>query len=351
VEAVEDEKGVVSLSASASSLGEVMREIIYQVPISVVWEEELDGATVSLEVDSVPVGLCLELVARRVGAELIEENEVYYLGEVRPEDNGVLVRRVGRVGPEEVKQAVEVVVTQAGRSAVLEDGLVLVSDKVRVLRRVIEILDGLEGHEGGWAVQFLLVESLDGSEKTLGVDTSLDVDLAATFSAASSVTDYAVEARAALVADIEGQRVKVWAQPLVLVREGGEGILKRVQVVPVPEFTTLETGAVVTSGYSEVEIGLDITVGVRGYAPGVAGVDYSFRLGEIQGFVDNQVPIRTEESLEGFAAMRSGGTYLLGSLERVKQRDARSGALQLLKTATFERTRLEVWAMVSEVDI
>jgi len=47
--------------------------------------------------------------------------------------------------------------------------------------------------------------------------------------------------------------------------------------------------------------------------------------------------------------MQSGGTYLLGSLERGKRREGKEGVLQWSKNTDQEHTRLEVWAMAVEV--
>jgi type II secretory pathway component HofQ len=226
----------------------------------------------------------------------------------------------------------------------------VVSEQVGTLRKVESLLNGLQAFQaGGWMVQLLLVEASQSSQVDLGIDTDLDIEVSAAFSSSSSTAEYGGTARAALKADISSQRVELFAQPLLLCVDGGKSSVKRVEVVPVAEYTTLETGAVVTSGYSEIEVGLQCQVGVRADGDGGALVNYDVSLGEIQSYVDNRVPVRTQESLQGEVVMQSGGTYLLGSLERGKSREGLEGVLQLSKSTTREGTRLEVWAMAVEV--
>jgi hypothetical protein len=195
----------------------------------------------------------------------------------------------------------------------------------------------------------LLVEQLNRSNSTMGLDTKLHVEVAASFAESAAEVITAGNARAALVADMRREGVSLYAQPLFVLVDGGEATIKRVEVVPVPQYTTLETGAVVVSGYADVEIGFECVVGVREVGADGGLMTYQVKLGELVGYVDNQVPIRTEESLEGKSAIKSGGTYLLGSLERARSSNAKSGALGLLDTRSQDRTELEVWAVVTRV--
>jgi len=266
------------------------------------------------------------------------------------EDRAVLVAQVGRWSADTVQEALATVVTQQGAVWVAPDGVCVVAEQVGTLRKVETLLSGLQAFQaGGWMVQLLLVEASASRNVAMGIDTALDIEVSAAFSSTSSTVEYGGEARAALKADIDSQRVNLFAQPLMLCVDGGEATVKRVEIVPIPQYTTLETGAVVTSGYSDVEVGLSCKVAVRADGNGAAVVVYDVSLGEIQGFVDNRVPVRTQESVAGEVVMQSGGTYLLGSLERGKRREGKEGVLQWSKNTDQEHTRLEVWAMAVEV--
>jgi len=352
LEAMEaEEEGVlVTMAAVEMGMPEMMRALSMETGASVIWEEDLDQALISLEVNQVPLEVVMEHIARRLGVGLSMEGDLYFLGQLMPEDRAVMVVQVGRWDQKTVTEALGTVVTQNGSVWVSPDGVCVVSEQVGTLRKVESLLNGLQAFQaGGWIVQLLLVEASGSSSVSLGIDTDLDIEVSAAFSSTSSTAEYGGTARAALKADIESQRVELFAQPLLLCVDGGESSVKRVEVVPVAEYTTLETGAVVTSGYSEIEVGLQCKVGVRADGDGGALVNYDVSLGEIQAYVDNRVPVRTQETLAGEVVMQSGGTYLLGSLERGRAREGRDGVFQLARSTTREGTRLEVWAMAVEV--
>lgn len=333
------------------SLGQFLRTVAQETGASFIWSAELDSETVSVEVEDVSLLEVLQFVARRLDADLTGQGGVYYIGQAQQQDRAHGVFRVGRFTVEEIESLLGTILTDDGSYVAFEGGLVVVSEAVGVLRRVASVLEQLESVEqGAWLVQLLMVETVDRDNRQLGIDTALDVEVAAAFSSASaSSSEVSGEARASLVADIERQTVSIYAQPLFVLLDGGESTLKRTEIVPVPQYTTLETGVVTTSGYSEVEIGLELAVSIREIGQDAAALEFDVSLGELVGFVDDQVPIRTEESLTGRAAVVSGGTYLLGSLDRGRQANTVSGPAQLLRGRDYELGRLEVWALCTRV--
>ena len=331
-------------------IGQFLRQISSELGVSFIWSAELDGATVSLEVIDVPLVDVLRDLARRLDVDLTGSGDLYYLGKAREADRASYVRRVGRLSSEDVDEVVRSVVTAYGDSVALSDGLLVVVEHVSVLHALDELLDEVERlGQSSWLVQLLLVESLDRNASTLGIDTSFDLEIAASFTEAATTTTHQGEARAALKADITSERVNLVAQPMFVCLDGEEALLKRGEVVPIPQYTTLETGAVVTSGYSEVEIGMEFKVSCRDWSDGRATLAYDISLGEIAGYIDDRVPIRSEESLTGASVVQSGGTYLLGSLERSKRSQRRLGTLNLGRDVSSDASRLEVWALVTRV--
>ena len=306
----------------------------------------------SVEVEEVPVVAVLEYVARRLEVDVTRQGSLFFFGAAREQDRAYLVRRVGRLNAEDIRGMLATVITDFGEFYVSEsDGLLVVSEHLGVLRRISEVLDQVQAlGRSSWVVQLYLVTASASSQAEYGVDTSVDIELAAKFASTGSQSDYQGEARAALRGDIERQAVSVYARPLFVLLDGGEASLRRGQVVPVPEFTTLETGAVVTSGYTDVEVGLTVDVSLREWEPGRASLTYSVVLGEISGFVDDRVPVRVEDELSGELAIISGGTYLVGSLDRRREGRTRSGVLQVGFGRDSESTELEVWAMVTRVN-
>ncbi len=315
-----------------------------------MWSDALDARTVSVELYQVPLIQVLEYVARRLDADLTGGQGLYYIGTAEPRDRATGVFRVGRLDGAQAQELLQGVITDSGAVVAYDDGMVVVTESVAVLSRVGSLLQQVDAVQSPvWCVQYMLVESIKRGAVDVGIDSAVSVDVAAAFAESVVTTVSKGEARASFVADVNNQAVSVYAAPLFVLADGEEGNLKRVEIVPVPQYTTIETGAVVTSGYTDVEIGLTVLAKVREVGEASAFLDYDLKLGELVGYVDDTVPIRTEESLQGRTVVVSGGTYLLGALERSRASDAVLGPLQLRRTRQSEHGRLEVWALVTRV--
>jgi len=331
-------------------LGLFLRELARQTGKSYVWAEELEGATVSLEVEDVDLIEVLTFVARRLDCDFTGSGDLYFIGDSTSEDRAFGVFRVGRLSRDEVQEVLGAVLTETGEFVALADGVCICADRFSVLSRVADLFARVEGvGRSVWLIQLVLLERVERTEKTRGIDASFDLELAGTFSDVSSATGYAGGARVAFKAETVREGVQVYAKPLFCLLDGGEGSVKRTEIVPIAEFTTTETGAVVTSGFSEVEVGLKCLVKLRESGGDVAAVDYEISLGEIVGYVDGRVPVRTEEELTGAAIVVSGGTYLLGSLQRGRESSGVSGSFALLHSSKVEQSDLEIWLLAARI--
>jgi hypothetical protein len=106
------------------------------------------------------------LVARSVGADAARIGGAWYIGELSPEDRGVLVRRVPGYPLPELRAAVLSITSTDGRASVLEGGVIVVGDRVELLERVTELLDGVEQARGGtWSVGAVCCERVGGRFK------------------------------------------------------------------------------------------------------------------------------------------------------------------------------------------
>ena len=122
-------------------------------------DSRLDGRTVTLEVQGETVASILGVVARRMGVDVTQQGTLYYLGQLRAEDRGLLVRRVRRLTSDEVSQAIENLMSEVGRVLTVADGLVVVGDRVEVLQRIEALIEQIDRTEVvTWVVQLYVAE-------------------------------------------------------------------------------------------------------------------------------------------------------------------------------------------------
>lgn len=262
------------------------------------------------------------------------------------------MRQVGRLTSEEIEQAISVVLNDDGRVVVYPDGVAVVADSVLMLRKVADVLDQVEAVEGAvWCVQFYIMQDGTGDSRTEGVDVAFDIDLSSALADLDVLTGASmVEARAALRRELSNSTGRVKAQPLFLLLDGTEGQMKVGEVLRLPKKSVSPEGTVETLGYEEIDVGLQFMTIVRESAGTSATLSYNLKLGEVVGYIDG-LPRVTEQEIVGQTRIASGGTYLLGRLERWKYTRQSSGVFSLgeMTTRAMEDSDLLLWAMVERV--
>jgi len=227
----------------------------------------------------------------------------------------------------------------------------VVADTVDMLAKVHDVLDRLERVEGAvWVVQFYLVQEQRTASKESGLDLVLDAELGAAVNQDVSATVYSLDARATFKRHLTNGDTRIQAEPLFVLLDGTEGVIKVGERVPVPKKTVSPEGTVETVGFDQEEIGLEVRTVVREGAGATATLSYSVALGEITGYVETS-PITSQQSLEGQTLVRPGGTYLLGRLERLRSNVESSGLFGAEMRRSREETgTLHLWAVVERVE-
>ncbi len=307
--------------------------------VSIVAARSLDSEVVTVDVVDAPADEVLGMVARRLGVQLTRVGSIYYVGDLRPEDLGILVRRVGRLRRDEVVQAVSVLRSTNGNVQCFPDGLLVMGDRAEVLRRVDEMLERIEAAETAtWAIQVHLVGMSAHDMREFGFDVAPTLEAAATLASASGAlagmpTGNVVEVKAGLDSVLQAvrsaSRSRVLAEPVLLVEDGQRSSISLGQTVPVPRKSVSDQGTVQTTGFESIEAGLAVTVGVREVNAAAARVELEVTDSQVTRFVENTAPVLDRQRLACGATCQAGGLYLVGGLRRQRERESTFGALAL----------------------
>lgn len=345
----------MTLSADGMPLAAFLRYLSDQGGVSVVAEEGFDTAPVTIDARDQPVSAVLGAVARRLGVQLTRSGSLYFLGALRPEDRGVLVRKVTRLGGPELAQAVTVLLSEFGRATAYPDGLVVVGDRVEVLQRVTELLDSIESAPSeSWAVQLHVVSITRSEASDLGLDVVPELEIAARFAAASgtlltpgSPTGTGATLAGGLTAILRAERerrgVRMVADPLFVLVDGEEGTFRNGERVPVPRRTVSPEGTVTTLEFQYEQTGLDLRVTLRDLGAGRAMATVDVELSDIVGFIENAPRVRNQQ-FHTQAVLATGGVYLLGALRRDDENHGTLGVLGTRKTKADSEQVVQVWA-------
>ncbi len=326
----------ITLTAAGIRLDSLIRILCDKTGVSVISSSKLDSDPITIEAHDQEVSKVLAGAARRLGCQLTKAGSIYFLGDLRPEDKGILARRVYRLDQQGLKDSIQTLLSEQGRVTAFTDGLLIVADRVEVLTRVSELIDQIGASSSSvWVIQYYLLQYTDSDILTLGLDTVPALQISA--SAATNSGRYQAQLTAGfnsvLRATRELSKESVRAEPLLLVEDGSTAGYHSGKHIPVAQKTVSPEGTVTTTGYSYVDTGLNLDVTVRSVSPGSARIKTEFSLSDVVDYVDSN-PVTETDKITSTAVVNTGGVYLLGYITRFDGKAGQSGIMGLLANYT-----------------
>jgi hypothetical protein len=308
-----------------------------------------------MEVRDQPISEVLNLVARRLSVNVKRRGTLYYVGTLRPEDRGVLVRRVRRLDRTQLAEVLQVFAGENGRSAQFADGLVVVGDSVEGLDRINEMIDQVEAAETSvWVVQLHLISYSRNAADELGINIEPAAKAGLAFASGSALGaagtswELATSLDAVLQVAYGRDDVAVTAAPMFIVSDGEKASFVQGDRVPIPRRTVSPEGTVTTAGFDYVQTGVNVELTLRETEVRGARVDVTVNMSDVKRFVE-EAPVTGEERFQTGAVVKAGGVYLLGTLVKDRSRGQRSLGWQTQDYRTWEAQVVQVWAQAYRI--
>lgn len=336
----------VTIKADDLPLRSLLAQLSSQTGLSMAAAQTLDAATVTGDWINLPLDQVLQTVARRLGVELISDRGLYFLGERNPEDLAIFCRRVMRLEPNEIKQAVGSFLSNAGSLTVTPDGLVIVGDRLQALERLHDLFEAVEKAPSVvWCVQLHVISMSDADLHDFGLDVNPALELALGYANLSNVTrdlvggavqgvrgeggdsSADVSLSAVLRATRTSSTMHLVTDPLFSVVDGSTAEITRGVSLPVRTSTTNAQTGQVSEQVRFVQTGLECKCGVREISPTLARLKLDLKVSDL---VENNTsgPTTDNQSLITSADVRTGGVYILGALRRGKDERSKGAFLQ-----------------------
>lgn len=343
---------VYDFSASKMPLTQFIRWFSDKTGCGVVYGAGADNSELTAEYKKASPDDVMNSISRRFGLELIKINNTYYLGQLKPEDRGYLVRRIKGYDALEIKAAVDAFLSEFGKVNVQKDGLTVVSDRESILSSVIKVLDALEQGSGDtWILQFYLVAIKKELAVAAGADVATSAQVSYQMAKASSdtpqekaATEAANFAFATLSQTFNGvlsgssSFIDTKATPMFLLRDGTSGEWQDGKSIPIPRKTTSQYGVVTTEGFEYIDTGLVLKAKLRESSHG-AYLTVDFTDSSIKGYVEYQ-PILSKACLKTESEIQSGKIYLIGELNKRDDGSGVSNILDFSKSDAFSNIQL-----------
>lgn len=335
----------LTLSAHQMPLPLFSRVLSDTFGVGIVFSDTLRDKMITAEFKNTDLSTVFTVISRQIGVDIVKVGNTYYLGQLKDEDKGILIRRVLSYDVESIKAAVAAMLSPQGRFQVLSNSVVLLSDNDFVLRRAAEALDYMETVENScWIVQlyFLVLRK--------------DALLEAGFTMSSSGTiSYNLSENEVKVSDIqldglfnslmESSYADLYASPMFILRDNSSGRWQDGQRVPIPKKTVSDYGTVTTTGFDYVDTGVDVKATVR-ESRGGGILTLAIGLSAIQSYVE-YAPVTSNTSCDISVEMEPQKIYLLGELQKYSALDSQT------KTLTFGRDSgksvLQVWGKIYKI--
>lgn len=299
----------------------------------------------------------LSIVARTLETDVVQDGNLWFLGQIRPEDKGILVRRIRRLTPEEAAAAVSGLASANGRVLTSPDGLMILSDKESVLRRVHELIETMEAVETvTWICQLYLTRGVIDEIRKAGVDFVPAGEVGVTFATAaeglSNVPKAGLKIDTAFAALLRAEYLSSKghgvASPLIVMGDGQKSRVRDGRTIPVILRTASATVGTVTSDVEFVKVGTSIEASCREVGDDRGRLQLEVELSEVEQIVDG-VPYVRDASGSFAADVRSGEVYLLGRLESLDNSITRREWFAIGDDKRQAWRDLEIWCRVCRV--
>lgn len=322
-----------------------LRYLADRYAISVVASQSIEGRAVTLEARDAAISEVLAATARQLGVSITRTGNMFFLGEIRPEDRAVLVRKCYRLGGERLQQAIQSLMSENGRCSAEPDGLVCVADRVEVLEKVKQLLDGVEAATSpAWVIQLYMVNQQDVSTRESGVDIDHSIKLSQLIGNATGTSGLNGLIDAAIKAGLESGSLDIICRPLVVLGDGETASLHSGLTVPVPQKALDSNGNLATTNFTYIETGQKFDFQLREISGTSARLTLAAEQSEVQGYVEES-PIVALSRLQTVAVIQSGGEYLLGEMRSDTDQRQKSGPLIASYRQSDKRHgQIQIWA-------
>lgn len=335
----------ITLSANQMLLPVFCRIVSDRFNVGIVFNETLSEKRLTAEFKQTDLSTVFTFLSRQLGVDVVRVGNTFYLGELKEEDKGVLIRRVLSHDETNLQKILDSLKSPQGRGYVISGRVVVLSDNDFVLRRVSESLDQLENISvSSWIVQLYFVvlrkDALAEAGLTMSTSGSISYNISEnTF----EIKDFNLEGLFSGI--LESSYADLYASPMFILRDGQKGTWFDGQRVPVPKKSVSDYGTVSTHDFDYVNTGLEISATVNeSRAGGFLSLDLS--LSDIKSYVEGN-PVTSKTSCTVALDMQSNRVYLLSELQRYTVLDRQSESL--LFTRSKGRSVIQVWGRIYKI--
>ena len=302
-----------------------------------------------MNLDDTDIDTVIKMIARILNTKIIKENDVYYIGELRDEDQSYFVGKVSKFDKEDLLGLIQTFSTEKGRATVTNDGLVVVSDSQEVISRLVSFLYSLENIFGSvWFVQLLISDLSDTSLNKLGIQSEYLLE-ATQFLGSGNKFDSSGFFKGVLKLDTNKGKRTFKNSVSFLVKDGSEASFKLGGQYPVRKPQTVKETGNIIEDVEFIDVGQIFNVSLRDYSDTSAKLKLNLSIIDVLSTVGD-LPILGKREFINESIYNSEGVYLVGSLDHNKLTfDKKGHIMPILFDKSTEENRLRIFLRIYKI--
>lgn len=336
----------LTLSAHAIPFSVFSRVLSDKFSVGLVFSEKLSQKTITAEFKETSLSDVLNVISRQLDSEVVKVGNTFYIGQLRSQDRGILVRKVEGLKNADIRQAVQSCLSEKGKLSVIGSGILSAVDHESVLVRVSELLDYFSRvDQPVWILQlaFLIVQRdalVEGGAK-LSTSGTLSYNVS---ESSFSVKDLKIDG--IINAAMSSSFADVVSSPMLLIREGSSSSWKFGKKVPIPKKTVSSYGVVSTTGFDYESVGFSVKASVVSSRIG-AVLDLVIEKSDIESYVE-YAPVTAQNVYSFTADLRSDTPYLLGEFNTFKNLNTQTDILNLGRQSG--KSIIQLWGQLYRIN-
>ena len=336
---------VITLSCVEMPLSTLCRVLSDKFSVGLVFSGNQSNSTITAEFKDTDFESVLNVISRQLNSEIIKIGNTYYIGSLRPEDRGILVRRILGFNDQALTQIVNSLVSTNGKATVY-DSIVIVADHESVLRRISDSLDYLDSVKfDTWIVQLCFITLRADALANAGFDVVSSGTIS--YDVANSKLDFKdFDINALLNLSASSSLADIYASPMFVVRDGSTAKWQDGKRVPIPKKSVSDYGTVTTTGYDYVNTGFLVNCTVSAIKGG-GRLNIEVELSDILSYVES-APVTSTTSYSFETDVVSGKLYMVGELSTFKLLDQQENVLDF--SGERGKTSVQLWVQCYQIE-
>lgn len=309
----------ITLSCFKMPLSVFIRVLSDKYSVGMVYSETLADKEITAEFKDTDLLSVLNVVSRQLSVDIVRVGNTFFVGSLRPEDRGILVRKVLGQDASSLVQVCNSMISSNGKVSVTTDCVVVAADHESVIRRFSEMLDYLDTVESDtWIVQLCFVVLRKDALIEAGMDTTTSGTLSYNISENTfDLKDFKIDG---LISVLNTSNfADIYSSPMLLCRDGQVSKWQDGQRVPIPKKVVSDYGTVTTTGFDYVDTGFSVDASVKQSRIG-GRLALKIEMSDIKSYVE-YAPVTTQSVYQIDVDLVPDKAYLLGELSTFKVLD------------------------------